>query len=129
MTRGNRMIRKRRNRRDINSDNLTDIERQLLILLATPGRPMSVKEMAESLLGPDVDAEARGKDSVRTVRNALRVPKAMGLLKHAAAKGHYEVTETFEKYGFEAAVRTAAAWKVGRAARRAQLRLENRDGT
>lgn len=129
MTKGNGMIRKRRNRRDINNDNLTEIERRLLTLLSTPGGPMSVKEIATALLGSNIEAEAKGKDSVRTIRNALRVPKAMGLLKHAKAKGHYEVTDIFREHGFEAAIKTAAAWKAGRRQRRAQLRLESGNGT
>lgn len=103
-----------RRKRSINDDNLTDIERDVLSLLLDAERPMGVREIALYILGPSVKAEAKGEDSVRTIRNALRIPKAMGLLRHTDSRGTYTVTETFRKFGFYAAEKTAEAWRIGR---------------
>lgn len=118
-------VKRNRFRRDISVDNLTQIERDILKLLQQGDSPMNVKEIAYSLLGPDVSAEARGEISVRTIRNALRIPKAMGLIRHANSRGSYIITESFRKFGFLAAEKTAAAWKTSREERRRRRREES----
>ena len=112
-------------KRDINDDNLTQIERDILTLLKDRGVCMSVKEIAFCLLGSDVSAEARGETSVRTIRNALRIPKAMGLISHTNLRGTYIITESFSKFGFQAAEKTAAAWKARREERRRRRKEES----
>ena len=109
---------KRRNGRDINKDNLTAIERSILNFLLNSKEPVSVKQIAVEMYGEEVTAEAKGKDSVRTIRNALRIPKAMDLVV-PIGDGTYTVSERFQKWGFKAAVKTASSWKADRELRRA----------
>lgn len=109
---------KRRNGRDINEDNLTELERSILDFMKDTGEPISVRDIATELFGSDVAAEAKGRDSVRTVRNALRIPKAMDLISQSDGTGTYTITERYRKWGLKAAEKTAAAWKLERERRR-----------
>lgn len=116
---------KTRRSRSIWEDNLTMLERDILILLRGAKRPMTAKEIAAHLFGPSVKAEAKGEDSVRTVRNALRIPKSMGLLMPSGERGSYTITETFMEYSFYAAQKTAEAWRKERDVRRKEKKEDS----
>jgi len=118
---------KRKNGRDINKDNLTDIERNILNMLLQREQPASVKDIAVEMFGDEVEAEAKGKDSVRTVRNALRIPKAMGLI-NPIGTGKYEASAEMREWGFKLAERVAMTWKLDRDTRRQAARKESSDG-
>jgi repressor of nif and glnA expression len=112
-------VAKKRNGRDISDDNLTALERSILNFLAESDEPVSVKQIAIQMYGEDVVAEAKGKESVRTIRNALRIPKAMDLITPEGS-GMYSASKSFKKWGFKAAKDTAAAWKADRDSRKAE---------
>lgn len=118
---------KRKNGRDISKDNLTDVERNILNMLLQKDEPVSVKDIAVEMFGENVSAEAKGKDSVRTVRNALRIPKAMGLI-NPVGSGKYEASEEMREWGFKLAERVAMTWKLDRDTRRQASRKEPSDG-
>lgn len=107
--------------RDINTDNLTDLERSILEFMVKVGSPVSVRDIATEMFGSDVESEGKGKESVRTIRNALRTPKAMDLITQSDGSGTYSVTTRFRKWGLVAAEKTAAAWKSEREQQRREL--------
>lgn len=115
--RGRNMGNKRMNGRDINKDNLTSLERDILNMLLQRNEPVSVKDIAVEMFGADVVAEAKGKESVRTIRNALRIPKSMDLLIPVGS-GKYMASQRLQQWGFKAAEKTAMAWKEARDKRR-----------
>ena len=109
--------------RDIDTDNLTTLEKSILGYILRNEEAVTVKDIAGFLYGDDVAAEARGKDSVRKVRNALRVPKAMGLVDYGEEKGSYVATKDFKKRQFDLAVEKAAEWKKERQDKAAQRKV------
>lgn len=118
---GKGKVAKRRNGRDINKDNLTALERSILNMLLQSEQPVSVKDIAVEMYGEEVAAEAAGKDSVRTIRNALRIPKAMDLITPLGG-GKYAASQRLKQWGFKAAEKTAMAWKAVREQRRQEAR-------
>lgn len=117
-------VAKRRNGRDINTDNLTALERSILNFMASEKEPVTVKQIAVEMYGEEVAAEGKGEDSVRTIRNALRIPKAMDLITQSDGTGTYTVTDRYKKWGLKAAEKTAAAWKEEREHRRQETPAE-----
>lgn len=117
-------VAKRRNGRDINTDNLTALERSILNFMANENEPVTVKQIAVEMYGEEVAAEGKGEDSVRTIRNALRIPKAMDLITQSNGTGTYTVTDRYKKWGLKAAEKTAAAWKEERERRRQETPAE-----
>lgn len=118
-----KVAKKRSNGRDIGKDNLTALERSILNFLVNSNRPVSVKEIAVEMYGEEVVAEGKGIESVRTIRNALRIPKAMDLVS-PEGNGMYAASTRFKKWGFSAAEKTAAAWKQERENRRKEAAAE-----
>jgi len=88
-------------------DNLTVLERRVLRYLANRSKGVDVKTIAVAFFGEDVPVEAYGMDSVRSIRNALRVPKSMGLIE-PIGKGLYVASDKFKSRGFEFAREVAA---------------------
>lgn len=107
--------------RDIDTDNLTELERSILSFMKDVDYPVSVRDIAVQMYGEEVEAEGKGKTSVRTIRNALRTPKAMDLITQSDGTGKYSVSTRFRKWGFTAAEKTAAAWKTEREQRRGEV--------
>ena len=115
-------VAKKGNGRDINKDNLTDLERSILSFMAQHEEPVSVKEIAVHMFGEDVAPEGKGANSVRTIRNALRIPKAMDLITMSDGSGKYTVTDRYLKGGLKAAEITAESWRKAREAQRSEVR-------
>lgn len=99
------------------SDNLIPLERSILEILSNAREPIGAKEIAVHLFGSDVTSEGKGVNSVRTVRNALRVPKSMGLLKQVDV-GKYSISDDFKSCGMDFAVKMASEMKITRSGKK-----------
>lgn len=102
-----------RSKRDINKDNLTEVERSIIKFMLSRENPVSVKEIAEEMYGSDVKPEATGHSSIRTIRNALRIPKDMKLIE-PVYRGVYKVSDELRERGLEATFIAAKILKESR---------------
>lgn len=107
-------------KRDVNRDNLKPFEWSVIQFMSATSRPVTVQEIAEALIGEDAPQEAKGEKSLRTVRNALRMPKDMGIVETNGKRGVYTLSEGFKSYGRDFVVQQAARIKFERELRREQ---------
>lgn len=106
----------RTNDRDRKGDGLREFERKLIKVVEKHG-PISIKNLAEKMFGKNVPGEADGKDSVRTIRNAVRKPVQYGLLQRPE-NGQIEVTNAYKKSGLTVAEKSVATAREARKADR-----------
>ena len=80
--------------RDRSGDGLRPIEREIIEAVAYSDGNLGILEIAHNMFGPKCGSE--GPNSVRTIRNAIRIPIRYGIIEHSG-RGRLCVTEQYVK--------------------------------
>ena len=80
--------------RDRSGDGLRPIEREIIEAVANSDGNLGILEIAYNMFGPKCGSE--GPNSVRTIRNAIRIPIRYGIIEHSS-RGKLCVTEQYTK--------------------------------
>ena len=107
--------------RDRTGDGLRPIEREIIEAVASSDGTLGILDIAHDMFGPKCGSE--GPNSVRTIRNAIRIPIRYGIIEHSG-RGRLCVTEAYAKNeGDLKSIVDTYREEVKRAARRRRPRL------
>jgi len=80
--------------RDRKGDGLRPIERKIIKAVANSDGNLGILDIAHDMFGPECGSE--GPNSVRTIRNAIRIPIRYGIIEHSG-RGRLRITEAYTK--------------------------------
>lgn len=80
--------------RDKDGDGLRPIERTVITAVADEGEPLSIVGLAHRMFGENCGSE--GPESVRTIRNAARVPVRFGILE-SGGRGKLQTSTAYKR--------------------------------